>query len=331
MPASRIAPCSDSRLRLPSTSMPTRDWIEPASVSRFNGCANLSEPIASPTAAHEPLGAVGDDLPVRVRLVPLEHRELGVVLGAQALVAEVLAQLVDALQAAHDQALEVELGRDPQVHRLLERVEVRHERTRQRAAVDRLQDRRLDLDEALVVEETSDCGDDLGARDEDLARLRVGHQVQLAVPEAGLGVREAVVLLGRRAQRLRQQCPFADRDGQLAAARLEDRAVGPDQVAEVHREQPLERLVAQDVAARLQLDAPRAVIQVQERHLALAAASVQATGHAHAHVRLLTVLEARVGRLRVRDRRHARERVRERVDPRLPQCFELATADGEEL
>ena len=139
------------------------------------------------------------------------------------------------------------------------------------------------------------------------------------------------MLLRRRAQRLRQQRPFADRDGELPAARLEDRAVGPEQVAEVHREEPFERLVAQDVAARLQLDAPRAVIQVQERHLALAAASVETTGHAHAHVRLLTVLEALVGCLRLRDRGHAPERVRERVDPRLPQCFELATADGEEL
>ena len=54
-------------------------------------------------------------LVVRVGLVPLEHRELGLVLVGDALVAEVLADLVDLLEPADDQALEVELGRDAQV------------------------------------------------------------------------------------------------------------------------------------------------------------------------------------------------------------------------
>ena len=52
---------------------------------------------------------------VGVRLVPLEHRELGLVLVRDALVAEVLADLVHALESADDEPLEVELGRDAQV------------------------------------------------------------------------------------------------------------------------------------------------------------------------------------------------------------------------
>ena len=54
-------------------------------------------------------------LVVRVGLVPLDHGELGRVLVGDALVAEVAAQLVDALEAADDQPLEVELGRDAEV------------------------------------------------------------------------------------------------------------------------------------------------------------------------------------------------------------------------
>jgi hypothetical protein len=50
------------------------------------------------------------------------------------LVAEVLGQLVDALQAANDQALQVELGRDAQVEVAVQRVVVRCERARERAA-----------------------------------------------------------------------------------------------------------------------------------------------------------------------------------------------------
>ena len=64
------------------------------------------------------------------------------------LVAEVLAELVDPLEAADDAALEVQLGGDAQVQVAVELVVVGRERARERAAVQRLQDRRLDLDEA---------------------------------------------------------------------------------------------------------------------------------------------------------------------------------------
>ena len=97
-------------------------------------------------------------LVVGVGLVPLEHRELGVVLVGDALVAEVLAELVDAVDAADDEPLEVELGRDPQVEVAVERVVVGGEGPRQGAAVERLQDRRLDLDEAVLVEPAAHLG-----------------------------------------------------------------------------------------------------------------------------------------------------------------------------
>ena len=110
-----------------------------------------------PVGAEDALGDAGDELlepgrgvvVVGVGLVPLEHRELGVVLGRDALVAEVLAELVDAVDAADDAALQVELGRDPQVEVAVEGVVVGGERPRQRAAVERLEHRGLDLDETV--------------------------------------------------------------------------------------------------------------------------------------------------------------------------------------
>src|SRR4051812_2729826 len=49
---------------------------------------------------------------VGVGLIELEHGELGVVPGADAFVAEVTVDLVDAVEATDDEALKVELGRD---------------------------------------------------------------------------------------------------------------------------------------------------------------------------------------------------------------------------
>ena len=69
-----------------------------------------------------------------------------------------LADLVDPVDAADDAALEVQLDGDAQVEVAVELVVVRHEGPRHGAAVQRLQDRRLDLDEAALVEEAADGG-----------------------------------------------------------------------------------------------------------------------------------------------------------------------------
>ena len=225
--------------------MPVASRIASRSVTRRHGCSKSIAPV-EPTCcgdgAHERLEPIGDVVVVGVGLVELDHRELGVVLRRQALVAEVLAELVDALEAADDAALEVELGRDAQVQRAVQRVVVRRERARERAAVERLQDRRLDLDEAVVVEVAAHGGDDLGARDEQLARLLVGHEVELPAAVARLDVLQAVVLLGRRAQRLREHGEVVDPQRDLAALRAQRGAVDADDVAEVDlREQALVR------------------------------------------------------------------------------------------
>ena len=87
------------------------------------------------------LGDPHHRLVVAVRLVQLEHRELRVVLAVDALVAEVPADLVDALEATHQQPLQVQLQGDPQLEVRVERVVIRRERLRQRAAGHGLQDR----------------------------------------------------------------------------------------------------------------------------------------------------------------------------------------------
>src|ERR1019366_7341689 len=59
--------------------------------------------------------ASGLVLVVGVGLIPLDHRELRVVLVGDALVAKVLAELIYALEPADDAALEIQLGGDAQV------------------------------------------------------------------------------------------------------------------------------------------------------------------------------------------------------------------------
>ena len=105
-------------------------------------------------------GQVHDLVVGRVGLVQLQHRELGVVPGADAFVAEIAVDLVDALEAADHQALEVQLRRHAQVQVEIERVVVRDERLGRGAADEVMHHRRLDFEEAPRIEPAAHRGDD---------------------------------------------------------------------------------------------------------------------------------------------------------------------------
>ena len=231
--------------------------------------------------ADQVLGEVHDLVAADIGLVQLQHRELRVVPGADAFVAEIAVDLVDALEAAHHQALEVELGRHAQVHLHVQRVVVGHERARRGAAGEVVHHRGLDLEEAARVEPAPDRGDDARALDEDLARFGRHHQVDVALAVALLHVGQAMPLVGQRAQRLGQQAQALDLDRQLAGAGAHQGALGADDVAHVPA---LERLVA--VAQRLglqeQLDAAADVLDLRERGLAHQALGEHAPGQDHA-------------------------------------------------
>ena len=144
------------------------------------------------------LGDVDHVVPVAERLVELHHRELGVVPRRHALVAEDPADLEHPLHAADDQPLEVQFERDAQVQLHVERVVVGDERPGVGAAGLDVQHRRLDLDEAALVQRAAEAGDDRVADLEGPPRLVVDDQVGVALAEPGVGVGQAVPLVGHR-------------------------------------------------------------------------------------------------------------------------------------
>ena len=61
------------------------------------------------------LGGIHPVVVVCVRPVRLHHGEFRIVLGGDAFVPEIAIDLVNALEPAHDESLEVQLGGNPQV------------------------------------------------------------------------------------------------------------------------------------------------------------------------------------------------------------------------
>jgi len=130
------------------------------------------------------------------------------------------------------------------------------ERTGGRTARDGLEHRRLDLDEAPLGEQLAQRAHDGEADLEHATSIIVGDEVDVALPEPGVDVGEAVPLVGERPQRLGEELERRDLDRQLALLRLHDRALGADPVAEVevvegcvalvadHRREEIARMLA---------------------------------------------------------------------------------------
>jgi hypothetical protein len=207
------------------------------------------------------------------------------VLERDALVAEVLADLVHALEAAHDQPLQVQLRRDPQVEVGLELVVARHERPREGAAVAGLEDRRLHFHEARSVQVRADRGHDARPCQEDAPRLLVHQQVEVTPAVALLDVGEPVECVGERLRVAGQHLHRVGEDGRLAAPGLRCTPDHADHVTEMD----VQLARRGDVADRL--DAPRAVDDVEEDQLSHAAPRHRAPGDAAARGRLAAVVE----------------------------------------
>ena len=205
---------------------------------------------------------------VAVGLVELEHRELGVVPGGDAFVAEVAVDLVDLLHASDREPLQVELGGDAQIQLHPQRVVVRLERTRDRPSGDRLEHGSFDLNIAPLVEKAADRLNEAASGNERLSRVWIRDEVEVALAVADFDVGQAVPFLRERLHSLRQKRERLDPDRKLSGLRPEERTLDPDEVPQVEvlvdREVPLR----DRVLPYIDLEFSRAVAQMGESRLA---------------------------------------------------------------
>ena len=201
-------------------------------------------------------------------LIQLDAGELRVVLGVHALVAEDAAHLVHAVHAAHDQALEVQLGLNAQHHVHVQAVVMGVEGACGCADLEGGQDGGVHLQEALLVQIGADLLQDLAALHEGVLHLGVCNQVHVALTVTHLGVGQAVELLGQGTQALGQQGQLGGAHAQFAGLGAEHLALHADDIAHVQLLEGGVRLFAQLIAADVQLNVALIVPQVGKACLA---------------------------------------------------------------
>ena len=211
-------------------------------------------------------------------LIQLDGGELGVVLGVHALVAEDAAHLIDAVHAAHNEALQVQLSLDAEHHVHVQGIVVGVEGTCGCADLKRGQDGGVHFEEALLIQISTDLLQDLAALDEGILDLGVCDQVNITLTITGLGIGQAVELLRQRAQALGQQGDLLCAGTQLAGLGAEHLALDADDVAHIQLLECGVSLIAQLIAADVELDVALIVAQVGKACLAHDALGHQTAG-----------------------------------------------------
>ena len=151
----------------------------------------------------------------------------------------------------------------------------------------------------------------------------VHDEVDVALTESGVGVGEAVPLLGQRADRLREQGEPGDPDRELAPSGGHHRAVDAHPVAAVEVVEGAVDLLAHDVGAHEELDVAVTILEGREAQLALRSEQHDPAGEAHAVLGLGARWEVGVGGADLTGGVRALEPHRVGLDPGAAQVVEL--------
>ena len=168
-------------------------------------------------------------------LVGLKHGELRIVAARNTLVAEVTIELENLGKATHEQAFEKELRSDPQSEIHAESIVVGLKGAGGSTTGDTLQHRGLDLEIAALVKEAADFSNHFGAGDEDLCRVVITHQVEMALAVFGFPVSNSVPFVWHGTQGFAEHRELTHLDGWLAFTRGEGFALDTNPVTQIEQ------------------------------------------------------------------------------------------------
>ncbi len=232
---------------------------------------------------------------VGIGLVELQHGEFRIPAPTQTLVAKVTVDLVDAIQPAHGQPLQIQLRRNPKVEVQVQRVVVGDKGPRHGPTRDRLHHGRFHFDEAMRIHETPHRLHQLAALQKDFAHLRIHHQIDIPLPVAQFHVGQTMPLLRQREQVFGQKSDCVHVHGKLAGFRAEQVTSDPDVIPQVEQSVKFEALVAYGIPPDVDLQALATLLQVRKSGLAHQPNRHNAPGDTNRHPRVFQLLGGLVG------------------------------------
>ena len=205
---------------------------------------------------------------IGIGLVELHQRKLRVMTGINPFITEHAADLIHSLQPADNQALEIELERNTELHILIKGVEMGFKRTCGSAACIGHQHRGLHLDEALTVQIAANAADDSRALNESVLHLGIHDEIHIALAVTHVNIGQAVILLGEDLQALGEQRYLFCMDGDFTGFGFENIALNADDIADIQLFEIGIVFLADNITCHIALHDPLEILQAAEGGLA---------------------------------------------------------------
>ena len=245
------------------------------------------------------LGQVHHAVVIGICLIQLHHGKLRIVACVDTFIAEYASDLIDFIEPAYDQPLQVQFQRDAQLHILVEGVEMGLKGTRGCAARVVDQHRCLHLHEAFLIEESADRGDDRRAFAEHIFGFRIGDQIQITFSVYRVRIGQAVELFRERTEGFAQELKIRSMDGQLAGLRTENESLHTEDISDIPFLETGVGFLADIVSSGIDLDRTGRVLEVEEGSLPHDAAGHDTSCHRDGHLLFTVVPEVLFNVLRV--------------------------------
>ncbi len=208
---------------------------------------------------------------IAIGFVDFKNGEFGVVCAVDAFVTEVFAEFEDFIEAAHEEAFEVEFGGDAHHHFAVECVVVCDEGFCCGATGLALHDGGFDFNESAGGQVVADAQDDFVTFIKACTALGVGHEVEVATAVAFFLVLEAMEFFWGLTNGLGEEVPGFDFDGFFAGLGCEEFSFDADDVTEVGEFCGVVGVFADAIAFEEDLEGVGAIAEVDEHEFAHAA------------------------------------------------------------
>jgi hypothetical protein len=182
---------------------------------------------------------------IAIGLIALQQGEFRVMFNRNAFITKDTPYLVDSVEAAYHQSLEVELQSNSQIEVFIKGVVMGDKGARQCSTGMGLKHRSLYLHKTLLIEKASYGSDDLATQNKNVSALFVGNEVEISLPVAFFHVSQPVPLLGQRAKGFTEYGEIGYLQSEFPGFCSEELPACPDNVADVDILQQFVPLAAQ--------------------------------------------------------------------------------------
>jgi hypothetical protein len=218
---------------------------------------------------------------IGICLIKLKHGKLGIMLSGYAFISVHTAKLIDFLQPAYDQTLQMKFQSNPHIKIHIKGIMVRNERPCTCSSGNGMQRRSLDFNVTSRIKEFPHCLEHSCALQKHPAHVRINYKVEIAVPIAKVNINQAMPLLRQGTKGFAKKSEFVYLNAYFSSSGAEHLTYYTYDVPDIQGCKKLVGSLTQGINFGINLDTPGKIQDIRESCLAVTAHCHQSACYPH--------------------------------------------------